>query len=235
MLTYFCKSEGLSYKQGINDVMAPFLWLAISNSNKFNQEGSSQKPNTSSGKKKRKDQSNLSESVAQFDLEEPYIMARQFIRKFQTNLFLNDDFYALQSCLSLFKLLLFYHDPVVAKHLENNNVTPELYCIPWFITYFASRIESASLVLEFWDFVMTATDEASSVSFIFFFATALVVTSRETILRSDQADLPQLMSQLSIKTREDLHTIMRAADDLQDNTPYSFKQIEELKGLFMRQ
>ena len=29
LLTYFCKSEGVSYKQGINDVMAPFVWLAF--------------------------------------------------------------------------------------------------------------------------------------------------------------------------------------------------------------
>jgi len=31
LLTYLCKSEGISYKQGINDVTAPFLWLAVQN------------------------------------------------------------------------------------------------------------------------------------------------------------------------------------------------------------
>ena len=29
LLTYFCKSESISYKQGMNDVAAPFLQLAI--------------------------------------------------------------------------------------------------------------------------------------------------------------------------------------------------------------
>lgn len=29
LLTYFCKSETLAYKQGMNDVIAPFLWLSV--------------------------------------------------------------------------------------------------------------------------------------------------------------------------------------------------------------
>ena len=78
-------------------------------------------------------------------------MVREFIRTFQTNLFIDDEFHALQSCLSLFKMLLTYHDPEVRRHLENYNVIPEMYCIPWFITYFASRVESAEIILELWD------------------------------------------------------------------------------------
>ena len=48
-------------------------------------------------------------------------------------------------------MLLTYHDPEVRRHLENYNVIPEMYCIPWFITYFASRVESAEIILELWD------------------------------------------------------------------------------------
>lgn len=111
-------------------------------------------------------------------------MAREFIKTFQTNLFLDDDFNALQSCLALFKILLVYHDPIVAKHLENNHVTPELYCIPWFITYFAARMDSAQLVLEFWDRILQGPKD-SNFTFIFFFAVSLVLTQREKILRCD--------------------------------------------------
>ena len=115
-------------------------------------------------------------------------------------MFLDDDFYALQSCLTLFKILLFYHDPILAKHLESYHVTPELYCIPWFITYFSARMDSAQLVLEFWDRVV----QGSNVTFIFFFAVTLVLNSRETIIRCDQADLPQLMASLRIGSSKDL-------------------------------
>lgn len=27
LLTFYCKHEGISYKQGINEIMSPFLWL----------------------------------------------------------------------------------------------------------------------------------------------------------------------------------------------------------------
>ena len=29
LLTFYCKHEGISYKQGINEIMSPFLWLSI--------------------------------------------------------------------------------------------------------------------------------------------------------------------------------------------------------------
>lgn len=54
MMTYFCKEQGLSYKQGINDVMAPFLWLAIEKHKKKLEN--SKRPRTTSSKKKQKGQ-----------------------------------------------------------------------------------------------------------------------------------------------------------------------------------
>ena len=76
-------------------------------------------------------------------------------------------------------MLLTYHDPQIVRHLELNCVIPEMYCIPWFITYFASRIEQVELVLRFWDRLMPKSDkEAADRTFIFFFAVALVVSNR---------------------------------------------------------
>ena len=120
---------------------------------------------------------------------------------FQTNLFIDNDFYALQSCLCLLKMLLIYHDPEIHKHLENNSVIPEMYCIPWFITYFASRMASADLVLEFWDRIMLSKEEGD-VTFIFFFAVAIIVHNRKAILQADQADLPQTMTELKVQDKE---------------------------------
>ena len=86
-------------------------------------------------------------------------MAREFLRTFQTNLFVDDEFHALQTCLKLLNMLLTYHDPQIVRHLELNCVIPEMYCIPWFITYFASRIEQVELVLRFWDRLMPKSDK----------------------------------------------------------------------------
>ena len=29
LMTFYCKYESISYKQGINEIMAPFLWLSV--------------------------------------------------------------------------------------------------------------------------------------------------------------------------------------------------------------
>jgi hypothetical protein len=33
-----------------------------------------------------------------------------------------------------------YHDPNLFNYMQKNDVTPELYATPWFITIFASNI-----------------------------------------------------------------------------------------------
>ena len=119
-------------------------------------------------------------------------------------------------------MLLIYHDPQIHKHLENNSVIPEMYCIPWFITYFASRMDSADLVLEFWDRIMLHKAEGD-VTFIFFFAVALVMHNRDMILKADQADLPQTMTELRVKDKEQLLKLIKLAGEIEEKTPFSYK------------
>lgn len=152
-------------------------------------------------------------------------------------------------------MLLTYHDPEIFKHLENNNIIPEMYCIPWFITYFASRVSSVEIVLELWDRMARsgplpdssnkedqgAAQMSSSAgscigdpTFIFFFAVALIVQNRMRILKADPAELPSTMAQLSVETRKELHELIKLAESVEENTPFSFKQLDEIKCLFMR-
>ena len=49
------------------------------------------------------------------------------------------------------------------------------------------------------------------------------------------ADLPPRMTQLAVKSRQDLLRLLRLAEEIEENTPYSFKQLDELKCLFVRQ
>ena len=102
MLTYFCKTENISYKQGMNDVMAPFIHLAIQRSQRqaatqMQSTGSHQKKKRPNSKKQQKNGGNQNAANANssgnasfnnedrpvmIDLEEPYIMMRQFINTF---------------------------------------------------------------------------------------------------------------------------------------------------------
>ena len=159
-------------------------------------------------------------------------MTQAFVERFQTNLFIDDEFYHLQSCLATFKLLLKYHNPGLARYLEHNYVTCEMYAIPWFITYFSSKLDTAELVIELWDRI---AQKNGDVTFIFFFAVALVVENEMRIMSVDSASLPEVMTSLRITSLSDLDKVMQVADELDENTPYSFKQIPEIQGLCTKQ
>ena len=76
----------------------------------------------------------------ELDLYGPYLVMRAFQSEFLTNIFNNEDFFSLQACMALFKLLLRYHAPKISLKLEQADVTPEMYSISWFLTYFAKVI-----------------------------------------------------------------------------------------------
>lgn len=63
---------------------------------------------------------------------------------------------------------------------------------------------------------------------------ALIVNSRALILGADQAELPQTMTQLCVGSKEELHKLIKLADEIEENTPFSFKQLDEIKTLFCR-
>ena len=60
-----------------------------------------------SSKKVQKSQSNMMvmDLESLIDYEEPYLMMRNLVNRYQTNIF-DDEFYALQSSLAIVKLLL---------------------------------------------------------------------------------------------------------------------------------
>ena len=158
-------------------------------------------------------------------------MTQAFVERLQTNLFVDDEFYHLQACLATFKLLLKYHDPGLARYLEHNYVTCEMYAIPWFITYFSSKLDTAELVIELWDRI---AQKNGDVIFIFFFAVALVLENEGRIRGADSASLPEIMTSLRIASLAELDRVMQAADDLEENTPFSFRQIPEIQRLFTK-
>ena len=79
--------SGSTYRQGLNTIVGPFLWLAYKNSSRNDPLYSNNA---------------LTLSYHAMDL---------FIKNYLPTLFLDDDFICLQSCFCLLRLLLRYHDP----------------------------------------------------------------------------------------------------------------------------
>ena len=103
ILTFYCKRENISYKQGLNEVAAPFIYF-------------------------KKSKITLSNIYNYFLL---------FVEKFLPNAYVDNDFLGLQCSLKILVILLKYHDPKLYAFLMANDMTPEIYATPWFLTLFS--------------------------------------------------------------------------------------------------
>ncbi|RQM27715.1 hypothetical protein B5M09_002429 [Aphanomyces astaci] len=193
MLTYYCKCKNIRYKQGMNEVLAPFLLL----------RGISSMSSSSSG---------WTDAVV-------YQCFYSFIDKFLTNVFSDREFRSLQCSMRLLRLLLQYHDPVLCAHLDQHDMTPELYVTSWFMTFF-TRHESPDLVFALWDTVLLADDPI----LLHFFALALLEDSRDRVMQADVAEMPQVLARLTFTSVAHVHKLTAVAQDRLANTPASFRK-----------
>jgi len=127
IITFYCKSQNVKYKQGMNEVLAPFVYLKFE-LDKDNHLGEESRP---------------SWSII-------FQMYYAFIEIYLSKMFDDEDFKFLQKCCILFRSLLRYHAPALSARLDSGSVTPEMYVTPWFLTLFASKT-SLHALLEIWD------------------------------------------------------------------------------------
>lgn len=132
VLTFYTKNSNTTYKQGYNELLGPWLWMALA-------------------------QEDSTHSVSNYDtffLDNPLTMSYHalslFVKNFMPTLFLEEDFICLQSCFCLMRLLLKYHDPEICQVLSSAGVTPELYATGWFFTYFSNKCTKIELACELW-------------------------------------------------------------------------------------
>jgi len=73
---------------------------------------------------------------------------------------------------------------------------PELYAIPWFVTYMATKFTNIEVLLEFWEVIVQRNEP----SFFFFFLISLLIQNQRKIFQADVARLPETMTSLKILT-----------------------------------
>lgn len=186
ILTYYCKCRNIRYKQGMNEVLAPFLMLE-------------QDPP-------------LPEGVI-------FQCFYAMIDKFLPQVFVDREFKSLQCSFQLYRLLMLYHDPKLCHYLDQHDMTPELYVTPWFMTLFARNLQP-ELVFQLWDFFLLEEDPF----LMHFVAFALVAAHREIIFAAEISMLPQVLSNITFSSREQLEDICMAALALSEATPRSFER-----------
>jgi hypothetical protein len=157
----------------------------------------------------------------------------------------DDDFMGLQCSLQFLRLLLLYHDPELAKLLEQHSVTPELFATPWLITLMARGVP-IDVVYVLWDTLVlhsvafrppegTALHAGVSVGpgLLHFLVLALLIRNREKLISgvaadstlgiSPAAELPMIAARLTITTVADARATIELGCALAGNTPDSVR------------
>eukprot|EP00929_Paragymnodinium_shiwhaense_P067157 TRINITY_DN33802_c0_g1_i1.p1 TRINITY_DN33802_c0_g1~~TRINITY_DN33802_c0_g1_i1.p1 ORF type:complete len:915 (+),score=245.25 TRINITY_DN33802_c0_g1_i1:177-2921(+) len=130
MLTCWCQRHETRYKQGLNEVLAPFLYLQC-------------------------EPSGLAGEAAPSD-DTVFQLFSAFVDRY-VPFFECEDFVPLQSGFVFFRRLLLYHHPDLHNLLVDRGISPDMFCTPWFLTLFASKTP-LKLTYLLWDRLLEKAD-----------------------------------------------------------------------------
>ena len=209
LLSLWCQRKGSRYKQGLNEVLAPFVWLVEDD------------PATAT---------NPNYTGIIFEL------FYAFVDKVLPSMFVEEDFLSLQTCHALFHVLLRFHDAELASRFEAANLTPELYSTPWFLTAFSHCADIKVDILMIWDHclmrnLMQKTNNVPPVFFLQFIGLALLTQSenRAKIFQVETYELPAVVVNLSfggdVGNASTTRGVLSRAEELLMATPSSFLDI----------
>ena len=218
LLTYYCEKNKLNYKQSMNEIFGAFLLM----------------------KYKIKDLSfidiyNISESFIEIYLTNYYLEPIEY-NKITKKIEINsedhqniDKFFPVYSTLTLFNLLLKYHEPGIYNILDKYSVDPKLYGMKWFMTAFTSILK-IDILYYFLDYLIQIADS----SFLFYFFLAVIKVNRKKIFENAKMMCMEILSKLNIDTIVELNDIMSIAMYLRDETPYSFQILMNKLSIFTK-
>jgi hypothetical protein len=183
ILQYFCISNNVQYKQGMNELLAPFVYL-----------NAPPKGNMMS-----------------------YLLFQALLFRYLQRYFCLDESTFLFKSFRMFDLLLLYHDPQLALHLQEQDFIPELYSTQWFLTLFARALPMQH-TLRLWDMIISVDDPA----FIFFIGLVLLCSKRTELLLVESDRLPEIISTIAFTDEESIDNIVADAWKLYKSTPRCF-------------
>ncbi|ORY29937.1 RabGAP/TBC [Rhizoclosmatium globosum] len=141
-----------------------------------------------------------------------YVCFKAFVGKYFDGLFREDNSGALGKCLKRIEYLVAMHDPLVASHLYNLGISPDMYAIPWVMTMFAQVLQ-LDRIYHLWDTLLQAPP-----TFPPFLVVSLLIQLRESLL---QKDFSACLLQLSELPPIDIESLIFTATETWRQTPPS--------------
>ena len=193
VLTFYCNTKNIKYKQGLNEIFGPLILMKY--------------------------------KIKQLKYINIFNFGEAFIDKFLPNYYYETELYSIKSSISIFTLLLKYHEPSVYNFLDSLEIPHELYAANWLLTLRAGKLNLDILYFLF-DILIQINDPL----FIHYILVALIIYYRELLINCDSNLLVKLMTGLTITSKEELDIIIKLAIDLRNRTPYSFRLLSNKIG-----
>lgn len=114
---HFHRYAQTAYKQGLNEVAAPFIYITLPPSSNPAGEG-----------EEKDEYGGGAEAKAEAEVVALQCFSR-FVRIFLRNMYTDEEFKAMQCAFGLFRLLLLYHSPLLSARLDRAGFPPELYLV----------------------------------------------------------------------------------------------------------
>ena len=139
-----------------------------------------------------------------------------FMDYFLINFYKGKDISSLNSCYSIFDLLLKYHEPEIYKKMIISFITPVIYATNWLLTYLTNK---NTIVVSYviFNFLINEMDK----SMVFFLCIALLKYNKNDIINSPNYKLIEYISKLNIENIEIANNVINLALKIRQNTPYS--------------
>ena len=158
-----------------------------------------------------------------------YDLGEVFIDQFLPNYFYEKDLYSLKSSLSLFLILLRYHEPSVYNRLDVTEIRPEAYATSSITTLMTGKLK-LNLVYELMEKIIKCQDPL----IIHFILVALFIHQREMIINCDKFHVATLMTTLTMTSIEELNIVFNLALKLREQTPYSYRLLVNKIGFLKK-
>jgi hypothetical protein len=145
-----------------------------------------------------------------------YAMYRRFVERYVPLAVdaAEDPFGRLKQAFRLLTALLWFHDPELASLLERYQLSADMYATAWLVTIFARNLEMDA-VLVLWDALLLAADPLLTI----FVALVGLVSSRQSLLISSEASLPEQLLSIPFRSRQDVEAAWQWARKLATRTP----------------
>ena len=158
---------------------------------------------------------------------ETFNLIQGFMNKFITNYYRGSEMVALKSSMSLVKLLLKYHCPLLFYFFESLEIQPEMYTMNWFMTTYAGKLH-LHILYRFWNYLIKENDNLM----IHYCVIAFLLMHKDLLMSSDLSLAVVILSQLTLYYEHEVDELFNLALDIRSRTPYSFKLLANKLELF---